>query len=243
MGITFSCSLDDGNPSDMRAADLLKKYALNATFFIPINNREGRKVLAQSDIRELSHEFEIGSHTYDHCFLKDLSMKDAKFQVLEGKKKLEDILGKAVFGFCYPGGKYRREHTELVKEAQFHYARTTTKLCFETGDDPFEMRTTFQFYAHDRNVYLRNFIKAGHWGSRYKGLHLALKHDNWIDRLYALFDHTAEYGKVFHLWGHTKDIDELKAWDEFDQFLSHVSSVVAAPDRLTNEQLAARAFS
>jgi peptidoglycan/xylan/chitin deacetylase (PgdA/CDA1 family) len=240
--MTFSCSLDDGNPLDMRAANILKKYALNATFFIPIKNREGRKVLGQSDIRELSHAFEIGSHTFDHCFLKDLSIEDAQYQVLEGKKKLEDILGREVRGFCYPGGKYRKEHTALVKAAHFHYARTTTNLRFDTGDDPFEMPTTFQFYAHDRNVYLRNFIKAGHWMNRHNGLFLALKYDNWIDRLYALFEHSVQHGKVFHLWGHTKDIDELNAWKEFDQFLQHVASTVTASNRLTNEQLAKRSF-
>lgn len=242
MGAVFSCSMDDGHPSDMRAAELLSKNGLNATFFIPVRNREGRKVLSKTEIRAIGQLFEIGSHTYDHCFLKNLPAKEALYQVNEGKTQLEDMLGRKVYGFCYPGGKYRKEHTDIVAAAGFRYARTTVNLCFDTGDHPFEMPTTFQFYPHDRNVYLRNFIKGGNWSRRRQGLKLALSHPNWIDRLYALFDYSAQNGSVFHLWGHSKDIDELDAWNELDRFLAHVSRHVATSDRLSNERLAAKRF-
>lgn len=239
----FSCSLDDGHPADMKAAELLRKREVNATFYIPIKNREGIKVLPESEIRQIGNEFEIGSHTYDHCYLKNLPIKDAHYQVMEGKKQLEDILGRQVTGFCYPGGKYRREHVDLVQNSGFRYARTTMNLCFDTGNIPFEMPTTFQFYPHDRNVYLRNFVKGGNWLNRHKGLRLALKHENWIDRLYALFEYSLQHGGVFHLWGHSKDIVELNAWPEFDQFLAYVAIRVLPKNRLSNEQLAARYFS
>jgi len=242
MSVVFSCSLDDGHPSDMKAVELLGKRGVNATFFIPIKNREGMKVLSEAEIRQIGNDFEIGSHTVDHCFLKYLAPKEAQYQVSEGKERLEDVLGRQVTGFCYPGGKYRPEHTEFVKSAGFQYARTTMNLRFDAGDLPYEMPTSFQFYPHDRNVYLRNFAKGGNWLMRHEGLRLALKHKNWIDRLYALFEHSAQHVSVFHLWGHSKDIDELDAWQEFDRFLAHVATRVAPKDRLTNEQLAARRF-
>ncbi|HEX2530763.1 MAG TPA: polysaccharide deacetylase family protein [Burkholderiaceae bacterium] len=242
MSAVFSCSLDDGYPSDMRAAELLQKNGLNATFFIPIKNREGQKVLSPAEIREIGEAFEVGSHTHDHCFLKNLPIREAQYQVNAGKSRLEDLLGRRVNGFCYPGGKYRPEHADLVSAAGFRYARTTVNLCFDAGDHPFEMPTTFQFYPHDRNVYLRNFAKGGSWGRRRDGLRLALEHKNWLDRLYALFDYSTQNDGVFHLWGHTKDIDELGAWQEFDRFLAHVAANVTEENRLTNEQLAAKAF-
>jgi peptidoglycan/xylan/chitin deacetylase (PgdA/CDA1 family) len=242
MAIIFTCSTDDGHPSDLKMAELLKKHNLNGTFFIPIKNREGRDVMSQSEIREIGRLFEVGSHTYDHCFLNSVDIGQAQFQVIEGKKVLEDMLGKEVSGFCYPGGRYRHEHTDLVKSAGFRYARTTMNLCFDAGKNRFEMATTCQFYPHGRSVYLRNFAKARRWMGRRAGLRLALKQANWVDRLYDLFDYACDRHAVFHLWGHSSDIDRLDAWRELELFLEYVASKVAIQDRLNNEQLASRFF-
>ncbi len=104
------------------------------------------------------------------------------------------------------------------------------------------MPTTIQFFPHDRNIYLRNFVKGGSWGKRQDALKVALKYDNWLDRLYALFDYSAERGSVFHLWGHSQDIDQFGAWEEFDRFLAYVAMQVARKNRLNNAQLAVRTF-
>jgi len=240
MGVVFSCSIDDGHPSDIKVAELLSKHGLHGTFFIPIKNREGREVLAPPLIREIGQQFEIGSHTYDHCYLNRVDMSEAQYQVSEGKYRLEAMLGRQVTGFCYPGGKYRQAHVAMVQANGFQYARTTMNLCFESGQLPFEMPTTCQFYPHPRSVYLRNFAKAGNWSRRHAGLRLVLLHSNWIERLYALFDHACQHEGVFHLWGHTKDIEILDAWPELDRFLAHAASRTAPQERMTNEQLARR---
>ena len=242
MDTVFTCSIDDGHPSDMKMANLLDKHGLQGTFYIPIRNREGFEVMGPAQISNLASRFEIGSHTYDHCFLKYIDLTDSHYQVTEGKKQLEDMLGEPVKGFCYPGGKYRPQDTEIVKAAGFRYARTTMNLRFDTGKQPFEMPTTCQFYPHERNVYLRNFARAGQWGKRHRGLRVAVQHEDWIKRLYALFDHACTHGKVFHLWGHSRDIDQLDAWDELDAFLKYVASRTPAQNRLTNGELAERYF-
>src|SRR6476661_10407340 len=125
MDTVFSCSLDDGHPSDMKTAEILHKRGMKGTFYIPIRNREGGEVLSNSQIRQIGNEFEVGSHTYDHCYLKNVSLEDARYQVVQGKNHLEDILQRQVTGFCYPGGKYGPEHIKVVQSAGFHYARTT----------------------------------------------------------------------------------------------------------------------
>ena len=240
MGPMFTCSIDDGHPSDMKTAELLHKHGLNGTFFIPIRNCEGDPVLSDGQIRELARRFEIGSHTYDHCYLKKVDIWQAYHQVYDGKKQLEDLLGGAVNGFCYPGGRYRHRDVELVKACGFTYARTTMNLCFEAGDRPYEMPTTLQFYPHDRAVYMRNFVASGYWHKRLGGLALAMQHENWIQRMYAMFDHACRNGGTFHLWWHSRQIDELNAWHDLDAFFKYVASRVAMPDRVNNEQLAAR---
>ncbi|HZW12799.1 MAG TPA: polysaccharide deacetylase family protein [Noviherbaspirillum sp.] len=241
MGAVFTCSIDDGHPSDMKTAELLHKHGLGGTFFIPIRNCEGDAVLSDSQIRELGKNFEIGSHTFDHCYLKNVDIWQAYHQINDGKARLEDLLGAPVNGFCYPGGRYRRRDVELVRACRFTYARTTMNLCFDTGRRPYEIPTTIQFYPHDRVVYMRNFAGSGNWHRRLSGLRIALQHDNWITRLYALFDYACRHGSAFHLWGHSKQFGQLNAWHDIDAFFRHVAARVPAQDRLSNAQLVAHA--
>jgi peptidoglycan/xylan/chitin deacetylase (PgdA/CDA1 family) len=241
MGAVFTCSIDDGHPSDMKAAELLNKHGMNGTFFIPVKNSEGSPVLSRAQLLEIGVRFEIGSHTFDHLFLKNADAPTAQYQIEAGKSRLEDMIGREVDGFCYPGGKYGRQHINMVRSAGFRYARTTENLCFSVGERPLQMPTTVQFYPHDRSVYLRNFVKQGNWIERRTGLLLALRHKDWIKRLYTLFEHANREEKLFHLWFHSEDIDKLNAWKMLDHFLGHVAERVAICDRLSNGQLAAYA--
>src|SRR6478735_7905500 len=101
MGLVFTCSIDDGHPLDMKMAELLDKHGLNGTFFVPIKNREGSNVMSRQALLELARRFEIGSHTHDHYYLKNLDVRRTYHQIADGKKRLEDILGKEIAGFCY----------------------------------------------------------------------------------------------------------------------------------------------
>src|SRR6185312_1811897 len=127
----------DGHPSDRKAAELLAKHGLRATFYVPIRNCEGPPVLSSTDLWQIANEFEIGSHTLDHRFLRDLPAAVARRQIFQGKKILEDRLGRRIAGFCYPGGKFRGEHAVLAADAGFRYARTIANLRFDAGDRPF----------------------------------------------------------------------------------------------------------
>lgn len=242
MGVVFTCSIDDGNPFDMKTAELLSKHGLSGTFYVPVTNREGFDVMSTCQLRELGRHFEIGSHTHDHCFLNGVDATEANYQIEEGKKELEDLLGTDVLGFCYPRGQYRQRDVDIVRACGFKYARTTMNLRFDAGQKPYEMPTTVQFYPHFRGVYVRNFAKAGHWLKRCNGLQVAMRHENWVARMYGLFDHACERGSIFHLWGHSKDFEDRGAWGDLDRFLGYVATRVAAADRLNNMQLANRFY-
>lgn len=242
MAALFTCSIDDGHPADLRMAELLNKHGIAATFYIPIRNREGHEVMVESDMRQLDQQFEIGSHTLDHSFLKNLQADDAHFQIVEGKRRLEDTLGHKVAGFCYPGGKYGERDLQMVKSAGFQYARTTANLHLGPGEDAWRMPTTCQFYPHPRSVYVRNFASQGEWGERQELLRLALRHEDWVERIHAMFDQACESQGVFHLWMHSRDIDELLAWEQLSSFLAHVASRLPSAQRVQNGQLAQMSY-
>ncbi|MDQ2820342.1 MAG: polysaccharide deacetylase family protein [Pseudomonadota bacterium] len=58
----------------------------------------------KSALRAIASQFEIGSHTVDHRYLSSVDDVEAHRQIAQGKTQLEDLLGQAVTGFCYPGG-------------------------------------------------------------------------------------------------------------------------------------------
>jgi len=242
MGAIFTCSIDDGHPSDLKMADLLARHGLTGTFYVPLANREGLPVMEPAQVRDLAGSFEIGSHTLDHSYLKSISDDEARRQVVEGKHRLEDELGQTVPGFCYPGGRFDKRHVNMVRDTGFAYARTTRNLCFHPGQAPHEMPTTIQFYPHGKGVYVRNFVSGGEWATRMPGLHDALRPREWTGRLYALFDRAVRDGSVFHLWCHSHDIDAIEGWQEMDRFLAYAATGTKKNDRLNNHELAARFF-
>src|SRR5437016_2462370 len=105
-GKFVSISVDDGHPTDLRTRDLLQKYGLQATFYIPARNAE-REVLPPAVVRQLSTGFEIGAHTFNHVALKHLPAEKAWLEIKQGKDWLEDVLGRPVHSFCYPRGKFK----------------------------------------------------------------------------------------------------------------------------------------
>ena len=83
----FTSSWDDGFPSDLRVADLLKKYDLQGTFFVPVVNKENRPVLKANEVAHLAASFEIGGHTFSHSYLRDkLSLEEIRTEIWNGKK-------------------------------------------------------------------------------------------------------------------------------------------------------------
>ncbi len=238
-GLRFSVSVDDGHPLDLRVADLLDRHGLQATFYLPVSNAEGLPVMAPSDARRLARRFEVASHTLSHRFLASLDDETARMQVNDGKRRLEDWLGAPVRGFCYPGGRYRRRHVAMVREAGFAYARTTQNLRFDAGRLPYEMPTTLQFYPHPRPVLARNLLSQGNRAARLPAFMTAMAGDHWLERAYRLLALAARRGGVFHLWFHAIDLERLALWTALDCFLARAAERVPAASRVTNGTLAA----
>ena len=122
----LTTSWDDGHRRDVRLARMLKEHGLKATFYVAPENQEFAKqdLLSLPEIRELSQDFEIGAHSMTHRRLPTLSEQEATREIIESKAVLEQVIGKEIKVFCYPGGAYTGLHMQLVKDAGYRYART-----------------------------------------------------------------------------------------------------------------------
>ncbi len=234
----FTTSWDDGHPLDLRIAELLARHGFAGTFYIPVSNREGLEVLGDSALRTLAASHEIGSHTATHRYLAGLSQSQAWQEIESGKRRIEDAIGRSTPGFCYPGGHFSDRDVALVRDAGFVYARTVDNLCIDAGDDPFRMPTTIQFYEHSRSVLARNFASRGHWPARAAVLATAIGAHGLIARLVALLKLALARGRVFHLWGHSWEIEAFGGWKNLDEFLRIAADLVPAACRVDNHGVA-----
>jgi hypothetical protein len=233
----FTTSWDDGHPLDARLADLLSRHGLQGTFYVPVSNREGLPVMPAEDLRRLDQAFEIGSHTIDHCYLSTVAAVEACRQIGEGKSRIEQILGHRVTGFCYPGGHYTSEQRRMVVEAGFEYARTTVGFHRTLPADPFVMPTTIQFYPHPRTVCVKQFIGRGEWRQRRELFGLAVGPGDFLSRLRGMLDHVCLRGGVFHLWGHSWELEGFNGWRQLERFLQYAAERVPAEGRMNNGQV------
>lgn len=120
-------TFDDGCASDLHvAAPLLREKNFNATFYVTVNHLGRPGYLTQPELRELSDlGFEIASHSMSHRHLDDLSREEIEFELVDSKKRLEEIIGRPVVHFSCPGGRVNRLTTELAVNAGYKTLATS----------------------------------------------------------------------------------------------------------------------
>ncbi len=86
----------------------------------------GRKVaLSWDDVREMSKNgITFGAHTLTHANLAKLPLKEARHEIAQSKRDIEDKLQQEVAGFCYPNGDFNDEVINIVKDEGFRYGLT-----------------------------------------------------------------------------------------------------------------------
>jgi peptidoglycan-N-acetylglucosamine deacetylase len=236
----FTTSWDDGSLQDTRLADLLVRHQVPATFYIP--RHADRPVLSESEIRRLSQQFEIGGHTINHVVLTRIPDHQAQQEVLSCKNWLEDVTGRHCSMFCFPAGNFATRHLQFVAEAGYAGARTVELMSVDrprrSGGIAL-MPTTLQVFDHDCAAYLRNFAKRG----AVRNLWTFAVHGHasrWFDSATRLLRRAALNGGVFHLWGHSWELDQYQHWSELERFFEFVRTSGLTPQNVVNSALCSR---
>jgi|HubBroStandDraft_6_1064221.scaffolds.fasta_scaffold76703_3 peptidoglycan/xylan/chitin deacetylase (PgdA/CDA1 family) len=216
-------SWDDGDRADLRVAEMLRSRNIGGTFYVPNTPYGARPPLSHADLRSLSSEgFEIGAHSVSHKLLWGLSAEELAREVRPCKPILEDILGTEVRMFCYPCGRYDSNVIRTLKEAGYWGARTVRMLATRLEFEPFEMPTTVQIIPQQKSSYLKNVARA----RKIEGLQVFLANlprlDNWLELGKRLFDSVLLNGGMWHLYGHSHEIEKLGLWRELEEILDYV---------------------
>jgi peptidoglycan/xylan/chitin deacetylase (PgdA/CDA1 family) len=233
----MTTSWDDGHPLDFRVAELLTKYGLTGTFYVPRASQ--RQVMTGAQVRELSGGFEIGAHTLDHARIDRVPDAEASRQLLGSRRWVEETTGKKCSVFCFPGGKFNGHQLRLLRETGFRAARTVELLSIahpQCVSGVWIIPTTIHAFPHERLTYAKNAAK------RLKASHLlslpaALLAKDWVALAMEMLIRTMERGGVFHLWGHSWEIEEEQQWKKLELLLGTISSWREKWQGVTNTEL------
>ena len=132
---TVAITFDDSYRDTLQAARVLAEFGLPATFFLPTAYIESDRVydwdrglpampnLTWDEVREMARMgFEIGSHTITHANLGVIGPDQAREELVQSKRQLEDEISQPARWFAYPfGGQHhlRPEYLSLIAEAGY----------------------------------------------------------------------------------------------------------------------------
>jgi peptidoglycan/xylan/chitin deacetylase (PgdA/CDA1 family) len=94
---------------------------------------------------------EIGAHSLNHPDLTTLPLDEARREIVDSKKILEDMFGRPVRHFCYPYGAQNETIRALVQEAGYETATSTIRGVNAPDADTFALR---RLLATHRRPYL-----------------------------------------------------------------------------------------
>ena len=219
----ITTSWDDGHPLDFRIAELLYKYSLNGTFYIPQSNIEN-VVMNENQIVELSQSFEIGGHTISHKPITSNSIELFETEILGCQNWIKNVTGTLPNSFCFPRGKYNLEAINYCKSIGFKTIRSTELLNTNiTGNDNLNP-TTIQLYPHSTFTYIKHLSKRGNILSLAKYFKLGAK-SNLHQLVDAYIQQIINKGGCFHVWGHSWEIDQFKLWKTLEDVLKQISGI------------------
>jgi peptidoglycan/xylan/chitin deacetylase (PgdA/CDA1 family) len=157
-----------------------------------------------------------------HPVLSDLHERRLWVEVADCKQVLEGILGREVEMFCYPLGRYNQEVLETVRKVGYRGARTTRMLCHNNSFSVFEMPTTLQAYPHNSVTYCKNLGRRRDLPGLYRYIFELRRLRSWVELGKRLFDQAFEEGGVWHLYGHSWEIEKLGLWNGLREMLDYV---------------------
>ena len=96
-------------------------------------------------------------------------------------------------------------------------------LSLRTDFSPFEMPTTVQAYPHPRRNYLKNLGRACNIQGLWRYATELSRFNSWIELGKQLFEQVLQQGGIWHLYGHSWEIEELRIWPELCEMLDYVA--------------------
>ena len=178
---------------------------------------------------------------YHHTALTRIPIETAKKEILRGKSELEEITGREITVFCYPKGRYSNKIIELVKKTGFKGARTTD-IFRTTIHNVFKVGVTIQAHNFARTRYISELIRT----KDTRLFNFLIKnvpnffYSSWEELGMATLSYVNKFGGIWHLQGHSWEIDEeTNGWEKLEKLFKIIRELARSPDvtLMDNSQL------
>ena len=138
-GKSKACTLsyDDGVVQDRRLTEILRRHGIKATFnlgagLLGHQDKGGFPGKPDLDISKSSPEevknlyagHEVAGHGLYHSSLDSVGAPLASYEIVEDKRRLEQLVEKPLRMFAYPFGMYNSQVIEILRLAGYQGART-----------------------------------------------------------------------------------------------------------------------
>lgn len=189
-------SWDDGDPLDVRIAQLLLEYQLPGIFFWPVKAVANKPAWAT----DIASKFEIGAHTVNHVHLNAVDPEKAYDEIVDGRVWLQQEYMQEINWFCYPRGRYNTDIMRMVDEAGYKYARTTKVGNWDGQSQALEIKA--DVHCYNRSEY------AGKPWLMYAAMQWEIaKAEGW---------------PTFHIWGHSHEIEKYGDWYRLEELFKNI---------------------
>ena len=97
--------------------------------------------LSSHEVRQLASGpgIEIGGHSVTHPSLPGLDREARQREIVENKRRLEELLGRSLRHFSYPHGEVSEDTVSVLKQAGYEAACTTQNFAVERSADLFRL--------------------------------------------------------------------------------------------------------
>lgn len=102
------------------------------------------RILGRREIREMTAAgIGFGAHTVSHPILTRVPPEEARREIVDSKRMIEEMSGRRASGFCYPNGEegdFSPEIERMVRAAGFAYACSTIEGINSAGTGAYELK-------------------------------------------------------------------------------------------------------
>ena len=135
VGITF----DDGYADTYEAVRQVQARGLASTVYLTTSAIGAPGRLSERQIGELADmpDVELGSHGTHHPRLDELTDPELQLELVESKRRLEELTGLEARSFAYPHGAYDARARQAAADAGYGSAAAVKNALSHLDDDPY----------------------------------------------------------------------------------------------------------
>lgn len=126
----YVVTYDDGSESIFKYSDAIMNKGENQILFISTDKIGRKKYLSSSQIRALGDRFNIQSHSHSHYCHLLLDDNKIRQEGLVSKQIIEDITGKPVNNYAFPGGTWSMRSIKVLSEIGYRNFFTSIPIFF-----------------------------------------------------------------------------------------------------------------